>query len=828
MTTTPHHPSEAELLARLIQGSTDISTKPTKVSYTASGHAINTASLFVRPNSYTSINQRLNPNYIADAKVNTSVVSIFSGPFFSGTLQTFSPGNSNIQGTLGSFLVPAGYRLVLFPQPNQVGLPIDTNQTSTNANAQSIRVEPYFPATVFENLYSGASATLPFGPSNLGPTLAGAVSSLAVPSPYFITVKESYSGLKGFPSSAWDNRIRSVNVDILAGTLYDNSQLHYYPSGKFNAAPSASLPSVAVSPAPGYQITLYDQSNQQGNSATFQSYTTLTAPWVNNIRSMSIDAIVFHLYPLSGFSGTPQKFIPGSHNINPSTLLTVASLSILPTFKVTLSNRSPLCRWGAANTALATNLNVGLQPADLIDLPGFPLRDLAYHFPAQAYDPVTKKWSPKTYAAGNTSQFPAGTPYDPITPPQGIRDTCEHFYTLSLIAFFAGVGTGDYCYSIDKYTVEFVESGEVQDLSYTPVTPTGNNCSNPTKGADFSALSDIAYSAITTFNTPNTPNATLVNASNTLLYSQAWILASNTPDECAPAYTVSWPDPSYCPRHLARFRMHTRCCRSFANVLEQQNAKAKKKTKLKPGQYSSTIPGVCPADADIEYTAIVYSESDKGDLTPNADADAPLVYNREGYISKILHQHAFVAGAAQNLTSAQYSAFIAALNFFNCDDSLLATVKSLRFKWDNASKAAWLAHLGPKPPRPTHSSYLDQNEWCKNAFTGVSINWGRIIPLEPNPDTCYNPSCLASRYVDCSEQATSKSSDSYHAHNRYIPPYQATYRSLVAVEDTPTNWLLLSSAGFAAGLAVIALAQVALQQIRSQSSADAMPYHQMM
>ncbi|CAK4892177.1 unnamed protein product [Aphanomyces euteiches] len=869
----PHHPSEAELLGRLIQGSSDISTKATKVSYSSKGHAINTASLVVRPNFYTTINQRLNPNYTAVVEGDPNRVLLCSSAFYGGTCQSFTVGNYNFVSSISSIFVPTGYRLTLFPLTNQggVGIPIVANLTVTIPASltltRSIRIEVFDPLIVYLSAnFGGTPTTLPVGNSNLDAPQLSAVSSLRIVPPYFVTVhnqlgqqgsSNSYIAQTNLVGSAWDNQIQSVSVQLIGANFVFLLSLIPFPVGNTNAAAGSTIPGAVVIPTVGYQVTLYTGYNQQGNSLVVQTLTPLLGtPFINNVRSISIEPLVVYIFAGNGFVGNRVGFTTGSFNIDPSALPTVASLTILPYYRVILHSQpnqqgnsvtiiSSTTWLGATWTnnvrsitvvplliplpaILPTDSNVGLQAADLIDLPGFPLSDLAFHFPAQDYDPVTKTWSPKTYSAGNSSQFPGGTPYDPITPPKGIRDTCEHFYTLSLIAFFAGVDTGDYCYSIDKYTVEFVESGEVQDLSYTPVTPTGNKCSSPTRFADFGQTTQIAYSAITTFNTPNTPNATLLNASNTLLYSQAWILASNTPDECAPAYTVSWPDPSYCPRHLARFRMHTRCCRSFANVLEQQNAKAKKKTKLKPGQYSPTIPAVCPGDADIEYTAIVYSESDKGDLTPNADADVPLVYNREGYISKILHQHAFVAGAAQNLTSAQYSAFIAALNFFNCDDSLLATVKSLRFKWDDASKSAWLDHLGPKPPRPAPSSYLDQNDWCKNALTGVSINWGRIIPLEPNPDTCYNPSCLASRYVDCSEQATTKSSDAYHAHNRYIPPYQATYRSLVAVEDTPTNWLLLSSAGFAAGLAVIALAQVALQQIRSRSSADAVPYHQMM
>ncbi|CAK5016790.1 unnamed protein product, partial [Aphanomyces euteiches] len=869
----PHHPSEAELLGRLIQGSSDISTKATKVSYSSKGHAINTASLVVRPNFYTTINQRLNPNYTTVVEGDPNRVLLCVAAFFGGICQSFTVGNYNFATPISSIFVPTGYKLTLFPLTNQggVGIPVLLNFTVTIPPVltfiRSIRVEVYNPLSVYLNgNFLGTPTTFPLGPSNLDATLSGAVSSLSILPPYFATVydqpdQQGTSNLfllaTNLVGTSWDNQIESVVVRN-AGVYFTVFLVTTpYPVGLTNAATGSVLAGLLVTPVAGYQVTLYTGYNQQGTSLVVQTLTPLLGtPFINNVRSISVEPLVAYIFAGNGFVGTRLGFTTGSFNILAATLPGVASLTVLPYYKVILYSQpnqqgtsvtiTSSTTWlGAIWTnnvrsitvlslliplpaILPTDPNVGLQAADLIDLPGFPLSDLAFHFPAQVYDPVTKTWSPRTYAAGSSSQFPGGTPYDPITPPEGIRDTCKHFYTLSLIAFFAGVDTGDYCYSIDKYTVEFVESGQVQDLSYTPVVPSGNNCSNPTKFVDFGLTTDIASAAIAIFNTANLPNATLINASNTLLTAQAWLLASNSPNECAPAYTVSWPDPSYCPRHLARFRMHTRCCRSFANVLEQQNAKAKKKIDVKRGQYSSSIPADCPGDADIEYTAIVYSESDKGDLTPDADAEAPLVYNREGFINKILHQHAIVAGAALNLTTTQYSTFIAALNFFNTDESILATVRWLRFKWDAAAKAAWLAHFGPKPPRPSHSSYLDQNDWCKNALTGVSINWGRIIPLEPNPDTCYNPSCLASRYIDCSEKAISTPSYTYHAHNRYIPPYQSTYRSLVAVQDTPTNWVLLTSGGFAAGFAVVAFAQVVVKHLSGRSSADTVLYHEMM
>ncbi|RHY60302.1 hypothetical protein DYB38_008278 [Aphanomyces astaci] len=475
---------------------------------------------------------------------------------------------------------------------------------------------------------------------------------------------------------------------------------------------------------------------------------------------------------------------------------------------------------------LPTHATGGLQPEHLVDFPGTPIGDLAFHFPAQVWDVSTSSWKPQAYGAGGPGQFPEGTPYDPITPAEGIRDTCKHFYTLSLIAYFAGVDTGDYCFSIDKYSVEFVESGEVQDLRFEQLTanPDQGPCDTPFRPLAFGFLNAIANSAIAVLDDVTATAQDKANANNALIGAQVWWLAVNTEEHaCVPGYKVSWDDPSYCPRHLARFRQHTRCCRSFASV--QQAKKDKQDKTYKPvtqGHYAKDIPAVCPDHEDIEYTTLVYSESQKGDLT--ATEPTFVLPHFLGLIDKTIRTFLIFQGVEANLSDDQKAAFYASLDFFHFDPNTYKTLADLHIN-------PTLPQDVPYPQDPYESAYLNQNDYCASAFDTVSINWGRIIPLEPSPNTCYNPSCLLSRYIDCAERPAVDEDAKYKAHKRYIPVYnnQATsyYRSLLNVESSPANWILLSSTGFVAGIVVVAVAQLAMTMRRSTSDAT-VPYRQIM
>ncbi|RHY24891.1 hypothetical protein DYB32_008640 [Aphanomyces invadans] len=491
-----------------------------------------------------------------------------------------------------------------------------------------------------------------------------------------------------------------------------------------------------------------------------------------------------------------------------------ASLIVYPNYYSAINHHlNPVATVGGHSIHLPTHESAGIKPEYLVNFPGSPIHDLAFHFPVQVWG--DDGWKPQAYGRGGPGAFPEGTPYDPITPAGGIRDTCEHFYTVSLIAYFAGVDTGDFCFSIDKYSVEFVESGEVQDVRFEQlaVSPDHEGCNNPSRSAALDYLTWAADEAKRVLDDDSASDEDKAKAGSDLTGIQASWLAANTPERaCTQGYKVSWDDPSYCPRHLARFRQHTRCCRSFANV------QAAKKDKTYPhvprGEYVPDVPATCSTLDDIEYTTIVYSESHKGEFTLQESALQP---DFEGLVDKTILAFTIFKGVEDHLSDDQKAAFWAALDFFHVDRDTYKTLAHLHIH-PTLPNAAEIPH---RDNGGRDSPYLDQNDWCTSAFDTVNINWGRILPLEPSPNTCYNPSCLLSRYIDCAERPAVDDAAQYKAHYRYTPAYNdatSYYRSLITVADTPSNWALLSSMGFVAGVVVVAIAQMAMS--RGRYSAD--------
>ncbi|KAF0689999.1 Aste57867_18589 [Aphanomyces stellatus] len=478
-------------------------------------------------------------------------------------------------------------------------------------------------------------------------------------------------------------------------------------------------------------------------------------------------------------------------------------------------------------TELPVVVDAGFQTSHLaIDLPGTPLADLAFHFPAVTYNFGDGTFSPATYGPNTTaSQFPEGTLLDPLTPPGGIQDTCERFYTLSLIAYFAGVDTGDYCFTIDGYSVTFLESATTVDLRYTPIPPADGAQCDPSNqdGALGYILSNIetdidAYNALV--GDPTATAAQIAAASTQLALDQATYLSLNSqPWTCPQAYALSWDDVAYCPRHLAQFEMHTRCCRSFASLLAtKQNILRHVERGCHDHKYNVKVPAALAGD--LEYTATVVSQSQNGELTTdfqNPNAAWPSV----GLIDKTFLSWSILAAATTNLTQAQFADFEAALAYLGVPDAALTADFELHY--DPNTHQVFGDHTPFQPPPVNVSLYLSQNVYTQalNQSSDVGVDWSSIIPLVPNPDTCYNPSCLLSRYIDCAERPPS---DNYHAHNKYIPPY---YTSFLETQSTSSNWALLSASGFVGGVLVVALAQVVLQA-RATGRRDEVSYHHIM
>ncbi|OQR86336.1 hypothetical protein ACHHYP_10651 [Achlya hypogyna] len=464
---------------------------------------------------------------------------------------------------------------------------------------------------------------------------------------------------------------------------------------------------------------------------------------------------------------------------------------------------------------------IGGIPAEVAayDIPGFPINDTAFHFPAQTYDEVAKKWKPAVYAAGSKNQFPAGTPLDPITPAGGIRDTCEKFNFLSMLAWFAGEDTGDYCFTIDGYTAEFVESNEVHPLSWSEVTSAAT-CPNTQNWNQLVATITAEVTSLA-----SAPAAQIPALSTQLALDQATFLGSYVASpHCASCYKVGWRDQSYCPRHIARFGMQLRCCKSFAHLMAARIAKNPKLPNVPCGTYSPAYDGVCDASDDLEFTHTVYSKVGTGELQP---ATSSYYTNAAGVTNKIVDLFAIFQGALTTLTAAQQAVFLEALAFFNWN----ADCKKIPpVGLDRPTRAAWIKKTYPTDgavcaDKPAHT-YLKGNSWADsaNALVSANVEWSTLIGLEPADGLCYAPTCLVSRYLTCSEQnATS------HKKSHYVAPHAQSYRGaksysrqlLAAATDVWT----LGTVGFVAGVAAIAIGQFVVTARASREDAGS-PYQQ--
>ncbi|OQS07344.1 pre-mRNA-splicing factor 38A [Thraustotheca clavata] len=496
-----------------------------------------------------------------------------------------------------------------------------------------------------------------------------------------------------------------------------------------------------------------------------------------------------------------------------------AKLSVCPNAYVPLNYRIP---FDTLTPGMYSSKGGIPAVAANYDLPGFPINDTAFHFPAQTYNSVKKKWEPAVYTNSTANQFPKGTPLDPITPRGGIRDTCEKFHFLSMLAWFAGEDTGDYCFTIDGYTAEFLENNEVQPLSWDEIAVAAT-CSN---NQDLQAQIDAITAKATALNVLNASQVDILGPSTDLALDQSVYLATVVKKPgCATCYNITWKDASYCPRHIARFGMQLRCCRSFAHTMK---ARVKKNPALSPvpcGTYSPNWDGACTTSDQLEFTHTVYSEVGKGELQ---ETTSSYYTNVDGVADKIFDLFAIFQGALLNLTTAQQKLLLEALNYFNWNNDCTKGIKC----YDRGTRLTWTRknYTGDdsiwKHDRPQHC-YLQGNSWANsaNSLINVDIDWGTLIGLEPADGKCFAPTCLLSRYVSCAEQnSTTPVKYSYNVPHAQHYGYRTSKYNRIMLETGDYHIGVYGVAGFIAGIAVIAIAQVVL---RTKQEIDReTPYHQ--
>ncbi|CAK4076819.1 unnamed protein product [Aphanomyces euteiches] len=265
----------------------------------------------------------------------TGLVLLYSGDF-NGPSQAFGLGTYNLEEPfykdVGSIKVQTGFEVVLFDQRdgqgNSMTFRFDASGrdlTEWSHLAQSIIVRECTLVLVLlsDAFYSGTETPLGVGDANLDdPNFL----SFRLLSGYQVTLYDDLnqqgnhitlsSSTEWLGKYSWHGA-RSVRVEPIGNTiatLWEGTfvgEASSYGVGHYNLQ-GALLNSVSsITIAPGYQITLYDQLNQQGSSIKYVQNVAISGAWDNKAKSIDIEAIpnsfaakttnVAHIYESSTF-----------------------------------------------------------------------------------------------------------------------------------------------------------------------------------------------------------------------------------------------------------------------------------------------------------------------------------------------------------------------------------------------------------------------------------------------------------------------------------------------------------------------------------------------
>ncbi|ETV85203.1 hypothetical protein H257_03023 [Aphanomyces astaci] len=246
--------------------------------------------------------------FFSTAAVNGIAVTIFVGAFL-GESKSYGVGSYNLDGNflvnVNSFVVSPGFEVVFYKQLNQQGIASAVYQFDTplttfvNWNPQSFVARTAVVASVLtlfaDPLYKGTSAVFGIGTSDLATGLAP--SSLQLATGFQVTAYDQrnqrgnsivFTANSYILPTAWDNRILSVAVDVVASadvvTIYlDANYLGASLSfgvGDF-ALPTAFRNTVSsIKLAAGYKLTIFTSPAWTGTTTVTYTATSGGALWM--------------------------------------------------------------------------------------------------------------------------------------------------------------------------------------------------------------------------------------------------------------------------------------------------------------------------------------------------------------------------------------------------------------------------------------------------------------------------------------------------------------------------------------------------------------------
>ncbi|CAK4072937.1 unnamed protein product [Aphanomyces euteiches] len=251
----------------------------------------------------------------ADTLSLTGLAVLYTGDF-KGPSQAFGFGTYNLDApfrhAVGSIKVKAGYEVVLYDgrdgQGNSTIVRTDTPALGLDdwgRAVSSIKVRECTLVVLLyaESLYAGAATPLGVGDNNL---LNTNFSSFQMLPGYQITLYDDYNqegkSITLSTSTTWlgaldwygalSVRVESIGdtVATLWGGAFTGASTSF-DAGHYNLQRPLLNNVTSITIAPGYEITLFDQLNQRGNSIKFVQNEILSDPWITTAKSIAIEPI---------------------------------------------------------------------------------------------------------------------------------------------------------------------------------------------------------------------------------------------------------------------------------------------------------------------------------------------------------------------------------------------------------------------------------------------------------------------------------------------------------------------------------------------------------
>ncbi|KAG9413863.1 hypothetical protein AC1031_013072 [Aphanomyces cochlioides] len=344
---------------------------------------------------------------------------------------------------------------------------------------------------------------------------------------------------------------------------------------------------------------------------------------------------------------------------------------------------------------------------------------------------------------------------------------------------------GDSCFVNNGYSIKFLETGETQPVTFTDIVINGEGVS-----------------------------------------------------KLSVCKKASWKEPHSCNAHLTQWQQSVTCCKSYETVLRDFQAAWDKKNARNNGNsygkyssrgleeevaqpYSNDRPTAVPASystKECPYEKILTSEADTsgnvglhGALYP-MDSLFPAILSgvhnptddlAENALTKIYHDNweTFCSGAFDDGGRVKNwcSNYATVKLYDNNEKKILA-----------AANSGDVQVLGEAPK--LNSCYLSESSTYTKLCKTLKRTWelDTVVPILSTK--CFPQSCVLAQLAKCADLPEKETGYDYVAqpqpgYTGYIPSYY--HRALLALDTVNTG--ALAMAGFVAGAAVIAIAQVMLK-----------------